>query len=43
MQCYQAIINVRDYEDSLAIGIASYDLKAVTNNNHLIKRLMIRE
>ena len=43
MDTYKAIIAIREYDDSFEIGIAQYDLSAIQNDKHWIKRLMIRE
>lgn len=43
MNCYSAKIGLKSYDDNLAIGLASQDLKAIQGNNHWLKKLMIRD
>ena len=41
MNTYNSIVNIRNYDDSLRIGVASYDLSSVQNEKCWAKRLMI--
>ena len=41
--CYNSITGIKEYDDSLKIGIANYDLSSVQKDNYWIKKMMIRD
>lgn len=43
MDSYKTIAGIKDYNDNLEIGIASYDLSAISKDKCWIKRFMIRD
>ena len=43
MRCYNSRIGIKEYDDSLKIGIANYDLSSVQKDNYWIKKMMIRD
>ena len=43
LNCYNAKIGLKSYDDSLAIGLVAHDLKDIQGNNHWLKKLMIRD
>ena len=42
-RCYNSITGIKEYNDSLKIGIANYDLSSVQKDNYWIKKMMIRD
>lgn len=43
MRCYNSRTGIKEYDDSLKIGIANYDLSSVQKDNYWIKKMMIRD
>ena len=43
MNCYNIITELKTYNDHLQIGLAVHDLKLVSDKNHWIKKILVRD
>ena len=43
LNCYNAKLGLKSYDDNLSIGLITHDLKNIQGNNHWLKKLMIRD